>query len=94
MAKKKNPRRGNAPKQKPTALEIAAKSIERIAQRDHTTPEMVRKHIQTAMINGLISEDPQVRAMWAQIPHAGEVPTPEEVIAHFSSQIAGYGTSQ
>lgn len=83
MAKKKKPRR--SPKHKPTPLEVAEKSIRKIAERDHTTPEMVRKHIQIGLINGLISNDPVTKAAIARIPKAGEIPTPEEVIAYCAS---------
>lgn len=89
MAKRKNPRRRSAPK--PSTLEVAARSIEKIAVKEGTTPEMVRKHIQLAMLNGLISDDPKVKAEWAKIPRAGEVPTPEELIAYYAAQLADHG---
>lgn len=90
MAKRKNPRRGPTPK-KPSTLEVAARSIEKIAAKEGTTPEMVRKHIQLAMLNGLISDDPRVKAEWAKIPRAREVPTPEELIAYYAAQLADHG---
>ena len=89
MAKRKKPRRGPAPRKKPDALMTAAAALERIAAREGTTPDMVRKHIQVGLINGLISEDPQIRAAWAQIPHAGEIPTVDEVIAYYATQLSG-----
>lgn len=89
MAKRKNPRRGSAPRKKPDALERAAKAIEQIAAREGSTPDMVRKHIQVAMMSGLLNDDPQVQAEWARIPKAGEVPTPEEVIAYYAAQVSG-----
>lgn len=90
MGKKRKPRRRPTPK-KPSTLEVAARSIEKIAAKEGTTPEMVRKHIQLAMLNGLISDDPKVRAEWAKIPRAGEVPTPEELIAYYAAQLADHG---
>lgn len=90
MGKQRKPHRGPAPRKTPTALEIAAHAIDTLAERQHTTPDMVRKHIQVAMLDGLLSDDPQIKAEWAKIPRAGEIPTPEEVIAHVSCQITGY----
>jgi hypothetical protein len=68
-------------------LLIAEKVISQIAERHHTTPDMVRKHIQLGMLNGLTSEDPRIKAEWKRIPCAGEVPTPEEVIAFYASKL-------
>jgi hypothetical protein len=34
------------------------------------------------MLNGLVSDDPRVKAYWQSIPHEGEIPTPEEFIAY------------
>ena len=77
------------PTQKPqrTTLDLAAKAIAQIAQREHTTPEMVRKHIQVGMMNGLLSSDPEVQAAWKRIPCIGEIPTPEEVIAYYADKL-------
>lgn len=90
MGKKRKPRRGPVSK-KPSTLEVAARSIEKIAAKEGTTPDMVRKHMQLAMLNGLISDDPKVKAEWAKIPRAGEIPTPEELIAFYAAQIAHDG---
>ncbi len=90
MMKQKKPRRGPTHRKKPSALKIAERTIEMLAMRHHTTPDMVRKHIQVAMMNGLISSDPQTREAWYKIPSVGDTPTPEEVIAYFSSGITGY----
>ena len=89
MAKRKKPRRGPAPRKKPDGLETAARAIEQIAAREGTTPEMVRKHIQLAMLNGLISDDPKIKAMWARVPKAGAAPTPAELIVFLSKEAAG-----
>jgi hypothetical protein len=63
-------------------IEIASNAIERIAKENHTTVEEVRLQIKVAMINGLVSTDPKVKAYWQSIPCEGEVPTPEEFIAY------------
>lgn len=84
MEKKKKRHKGHRP---PVTTERAARAIQEIARRDGTAPEMVRKHIQLAMLNGLISDDPKVQAEWAKIPRAGEIPTPEEVIAFVAGEV-------
>ena len=81
MAKQKKPRRGPAPRKKPTQLEIAAHAIEAIAAREHTTPEMVRKHIQIAMLDGLVN------GRMNDVPSEGEIPTPEELIAYGAEKV-------
>lgn len=75
---------------RPTALEIASRTIHKMAKQQNTTPEAIRKHIQIAMLNGLVSEDPTIRAEFKKIPCSGDIPTPEEVIAYYSSKITNY----
>lgn len=89
MAKRKKPRRGPEQSAKPTALKVAACAIDELARKNHTTPEMVRKHIQVGLMNGLISDDPAIQEALRKIPTAGEVPTPEEVIAYYATQLSG-----
>jgi hypothetical protein len=67
-------------------IEIAERAIARIALEYHTTVEEVRLQIKVAMLNGLASDDPKIKAYWKSIPHEGDVPTPEELIA-FTSKI-------
>ena len=38
-------------------------------------------HIAFAMLNGMSSDDPMVNAMWKSVPRAGDIPTPEELVA-------------
>lgn len=59
--------------------------IRRIAMKEGSSVERVRQHIQIAMIAGMMSPDPKARAAWEQIPHTGEVPTPEEAIAYYAN---------
>ncbi|MEA5144281.1 MAG: hypothetical protein VB023_12020 [Oscillibacter sp.] len=68
-------------------LYLAEKAICQIAIREGTTVENVRKHIQVAMMGGLLSNDPAIKAAWKRIPKAGEVPTPEEVIAYYAEKM-------
>lgn len=72
-------------------IAIATKAIERIAKEDHTTVDEVRLQIKVAMLNGLVSEGPKVKAYWQSIPHEGEVPTPEEFIAYTADVVRKLG---
>ena len=64
------------------ALCSARRALEKIARREGTSVEHVRKHIQVAIISGMTNQDPKVQAEWENIPRAGEYPTPEELIAY------------
>lgn len=64
------------------SLEIAENAIKKLAQRDGVTVEYVRTQMKIAMLNGLCSEDPKIKAYWQSIPCEGDVPTPEEFIAY------------
>lgn len=61
-------------------LEVSGKALEKIAIREGITVEMVKKHIQVAMISGMMNSDPQAQHAWERMPHVGEMPTPEEVV--------------
>ncbi len=71
------------------ALDSARRALEEIARREGTSVEHVRKHIQVAIISGMTSPDPNVRAEWEKIPRAGEYPTPEELIAYGIMRLRG-----
>ena len=47
--------------------------------------------MQIAMINGLCSTDPNVKAFWAAVPREKEVLTPEELIIYISETIKRKG---
>lgn len=64
------------------------RAFKTIAAKEGATPEMVRKHIQLGLINGLISDDPATKAALARIPKAGDVLTPEDVIAYYATALA------
>lgn len=70
---------------------VAENAIRKIAEREGVSTEYVRKQMQIAMINGLCSTDPKVRAFWASVPHEKEVPTPEELIIYISDMIKHKG---
>lgn len=46
-----------------------------------TSAEKVRRDIRSALKAGKRDSDQNVSAVWAEIPHSGEEPTPKEVIA-------------
>ena len=52
-------------------------------------PSEVRTAMIEAMTEGFNSKDPSARAMWAQIPCEGEMPTPEELIAWVGKGLNG-----
>lgn len=64
------------------ALKQAEKALKQIARRENTDVETIRKHIQLAIISGMTNPDHAVQDAWKKIPHKGEYPTPEEVIAY------------
>lgn len=70
----------------------AEKAIREIAQREGITTEYVRKQIQVAMLNGLCSTNPRVKAFWDSIPRNKEVPTPEELIIYISEMVKRKGS--
>lgn len=70
-------------------LRIAENVLLRLAQRDGVTVEYIRKQMQIAMLNGLASTDPQIKAYWARIPREGAVPTPEELVVYTAGLLRG-----
>lgn len=78
---------GKKKKAKKRKLSVAENAIRKIAIREGVTIEYVRKQMQIAMINGLCSSDPEVKAFWDSIPRGKEVPTPEELIIYVSKMV-------
>lgn len=54
--------------------------LEKVAAANHTTPEEVRREMQSAMEAGLCNPDPLVQAQWNAIPRKGQTLTLEEFI--------------
>ena len=52
--------------------------FERWAQERNITVEEMRAIISARIERGLNDPDPEKRASWERISHAGEIPTPEE----------------
>ena len=66
---------------------VVENAIRKIAERDSVSPEYVRKQMQIAMLNGLCSTDPKVKAFWDTVPRKKDIPTPEELILYISETI-------
>jgi hypothetical protein len=84
---------GKKKKAKKQKLSVAENAIRKIALREGVTVEYVRKQMQIAMINGLCSSDPEVKAFWDSIPRKKEVPSPEELIIYISEIVKRKGTA-
>lgn len=82
---------GKKKKAKKQKLSVAENAIRKIALREGVTVEYVRKQIQIAMINGLCSNDPEVKAFWDSIPREKEAPSPEELILYVSEMVKRKG---
>ena len=70
-------------------IKDAERALREVAQQNNTTLEEVKKEIRLAMLAGLCNTDPAVQARWKDIPCAGEVPTPEELIAYVATMVSG-----
>jgi hypothetical protein len=66
---------------------VAENAIRKIAEREDVSTEYVRKQMQIAMINGLCSTDPKVKAFWDAVPCEKDIPTPEELILYISETV-------
>ena len=75
--------------QREAELVAARRAIEKVALKEHKAVEEVRTAMIEAMTEGFNSKDPSARAMWAQIPCEGEIPTPEELIAWVGKGLNG-----
>jgi hypothetical protein len=84
---------GKKKKAKKQKLSVAENAIRQIAIREGVTIEYVRKQMQIAMINGLCSSDPEVKAFWDSIPREKEVPSPEELIIYVSEIVKRKGSA-
>lgn len=69
-------------------LQIAEKAIQKIAIREGKSVDEIKQELQKAMFIGLYcSSDPAVHKHWEQIPHEGDMPTPEETIIFLAEQV-------
>lgn len=65
----------------------ARQAILQIARRERRSVDEVRQEMVEALRIGLSDPDPRIRAAWQEIPCAGKIPTPEEVIAWSTRRI-------
>ena len=65
----------------------AEQALQEVARQNNTTVEEVRKEIKLSMLAGLCNPDPAVQATWKEVPCAGEVPTPEELIEYIVNKL-------
>lgn len=68
MNKKKKP--------SPAVLQLSETALRQVAAANGVTVEEVRKQIKLAMLNGMLNGQMNV------VPAAGDVPTPEGVVAY------------
>lgn len=64
----------------------AEAALRKVARKNHTTLEEVRKEIRLAMIAAMCDPDPAIQRVWREIPHAGAALTPEDLIAYIAKQ--------
>ena len=64
----------------------AEQALQAVAQQNGTTVDEVKKEIALAILAGMSNPDPAVQARWKNIPHVGDVPTPEEMITFISER--------
>ncbi|MDO4540681.1 MAG: hypothetical protein Q4B48_06260 [Syntrophomonadaceae bacterium] len=57
-------------------LRTAEKALQRMAKGEGKTVAEIRGDIQRALLVGLNSKDPDIRARWRAIPSKGDMPTP------------------
>ncbi len=61
--------------------------LQQIAKENHTTPQIVRKQMEEAMLMGQQSKDPIVQARWAAIPKQGDTLTLEEFLDYMVNTV-------
>lgn len=65
----------------------AEQALQEVAVRHNTTIEDVQEEIKLATLAGMRNADPAVLAKWKEVPCAGEVPTPEELITYIAKSV-------
>ena len=65
-----------------------SRALEEIGRQNGVSVEEVKGQITLAILAGMRDPSPSVQAYWKRIPAAGEIPTPEEVIAFMAKQAA------
>ena len=58
-----------------------------IALQEKMSQDDVRSEMKAAISEAMQNPDPEVRAIWKNIPCKGETPEPEELIAWLAGQV-------
>ncbi|MDQ7092054.1 hypothetical protein REC12_00395 [Desulfosporosinus sp. PR] len=67
----------------------AKKALIKLAKQKGVSEEALRHEIKFAITEAIKSPELQAQMFWKSIPHKGEQPTPEEVIAYIADTIKG-----
>ena len=65
--------------------------IDKLARERNITVEEMKEIISARIKAGMKNPDPERRAQWERIPHAGEIPTPEEWLRYAVDRIKAEG---
>lgn len=65
----------------------AKNALDAIAKKNGISVETVRHDLEAAMIAAQKNMPPKARAFWKAVPHEGNAPTPEEVIAYIADTL-------
>lgn len=65
----------------------AKKALKKLAKQKGISERAARREIEIAIEEAMKSPEPQAQAFWKSIPHKGEQPTPEEVIAYIADMV-------
>ena len=60
--------------------------LQQIASSNGTSPDEVRRQMETAMASALQNPDPVVQQMWDSIPRKGDTPTLDEFMEYLIQQ--------
>ncbi len=65
-------------------LQLVRRTLRKIAEKEGKTLDEIKRGINTAILVGSFSPEPEAQAFWRNIPSQGEYPTPEEAILFLS----------
>ena len=68
--------------------------FEKLARDRNITVEEMRAIISARIETGMSDPNPACRAQWEKIPHAGDIPTPEEWLSYVIGRLESEGLSE
>lgn len=74
-------------KKKKMTKEEAENIYMKVALLHNTTVDEVKRQIKLAMIAGMCNQSPEVQKRWSEIPHDGDILTPEELLIYLNSEM-------